>query len=87
MGASLLQEPLAGMGGWGDGGVEGREGRALSRYAPILTENPTHSEAQNLQAALSCEAGLLQLSPAWKVCLQQHPHSCNNKHLQLQELC
>ena len=57
----------------------------MHRYVPILKETP--SEAQNLPASLKKQGGLFQLSRAWKVCLQEHPHSCNNKHLQLQELC
>lgn len=37
--------------------------------------------------ALKKQGGLFQLSGAWNVCLQEHPDSCNNKHVQLQELC
>lgn len=57
----------------------------VPRYVPIFTETP--SEAQNSSAALKKQDGLFQLSGVWRVCLQEHPRRCNNKHLQLQELC
>ena len=52
----------------------------------LFKKKPLQSHRTCLPA-LKKQGGLFQLSGAWNVCLQEHPDSCNNKHVQLQELC